>query len=62
MPRKTALQKFLSNNGKKGGDTNKAKGSEYFREIQKKRFEGMSKEQIREYMDKVRQGKSPKTT
>lgn len=59
--RKTALQKFLSENGRKAGAINKAKGSEYFSAIAKKRFEGKTKEEIADYMNMVRQGKSPKT-
>lgn len=40
--------------GKKGGlKTLEKYGIEHFRNLTKKRFEGMSKEQIKEYMTKV---------
>lgn len=41
---------------RKGGLSTKAKYPDHFKNLTKKRFEGMSKEQISEYMRKVRAG------
>lgn len=59
MDKQKIVSDYMSELGKKGGETNKRKGNNYFKEISQSRFKGMTSEEKSEYMRKVRNGQSP---